>query len=99
MNTLGLALDSVWKVLAVGVALGAGLPAIFALGVRSLAAGAGGDAETDGAAPRPGGKIAAGVCFAVVALAILLGLTVIVASGLGKTVSVDHLIPTLVDKH
>lgn len=99
MNTFGLALDSVWKVLAVGLLLGAGLPAIFALGVRSLAAGVGGDAETDHASPQPAAKIMAGICFAVVVLAVVLGLTVIVASGMGKTVTFEHIVPTLVDKH
>lgn len=31
------ALDAVWRVLAVGLVLGSGLPALFSLGVRQLA--------------------------------------------------------------
>ena len=45
MHNLGFALDGAWKVLLAGLVLGAGLPVLFALGIRSLAYGAGGDAE------------------------------------------------------
>ena len=44
------------------------------------------------------GKLLAGVCFALVVLAVALGLTVIVAAGFGKQVSFEHVYPTLVDK-
>jgi hypothetical protein len=37
-------------------------------------------------------------CFLIAALAVALGITVIVASGFGKMVSFDHVFPTLVDK-
>ncbi|HEX8487094.1 MAG TPA: hypothetical protein VF642_01005 [Propionibacteriaceae bacterium] len=39
MDILVKALDSLWQVLAVGLLLGAGLPALFALGLRSLNTG------------------------------------------------------------
>jgi hypothetical protein len=39
------AFESVWKILLAGLILGAGLPAVFPLGIRSLAYGAGGDAD------------------------------------------------------
>ena len=102
MHTLGLALEGAWKVLAFGLLLGAGLPLVFALGIRSLAWGEGGSA-TGGhgsAAQRahPLGQPVAILCFTLVLLAISLGITVIVASGFGKIVSFDHLYPTLVDK-
>lgn len=91
--------DSAWKVLIASVLLGAGLPAIFALGIRSLAFGTGGSAEVDStAAPHPIGKIAAAICFAAVLGAIALGITIIVASGFGKVVTFDHIFPMIVDK-
>lgn len=98
LEQLSFALQGAWKVLAASLLLGAGLPAVFALGVRFLALGTGGDAEVDGAAPRPVGKLLAGVCFAAVLLAIALGITIIVAGGFGKSVSFENIIPTLVDK-
>ncbi|YAL82165.1 hypothetical protein ACMYYO_09465 [Dermacoccaceae bacterium W4C1] len=99
MDSLTLALQGAWKVLLAGLVLGAGLPAIFAFGIRSLAMGIGGDAETDHAAPKPIGKAIAALCFAVVVLAIIVGLTVIVASGFGKQLTFDGLLPGLTDKH
>jgi hypothetical protein len=38
------------------------------------------------------------VCFLAVAVLVALGITVIVAAGLGKTVSFEHIFPTLVPK-
>ncbi|WP_250002694.1 hypothetical protein [Actinoplanes sp. M2I2] len=94
MSNLGFALEGAWKVLLAGLILGAGLPVLFALGIRSLAAGAGGGT----AAPRPTGKVVAYALFAIVVLGVLLGLTVIVASGFGKTISFDQVYPAIVDK-
>jgi hypothetical protein len=37
-------------------------------------------------------------CFALVVLAALMGITFIVASGLGKTLNFEHIYPTIVDK-
>ncbi|MCO8271173.1 hypothetical protein M1L60_11270 [Actinoplanes sp. TRM 88003] len=98
MSNFGFALEGAWKVLAAGLILGAGLLALFALGIRSLAWGAGGDAEVNGAPPRPIGKVLAYALFAIVILGVLLGLTYIVASGFGKTISFDHFWPAIVDK-
>jgi hypothetical protein len=95
------------KVLVAGLVLGAGLPALFALGVRFTALGAGDDA---GVAATGGGGTAAAVrghagyrllglaCFVVVALAVALGITVVVASGFGKMLDFGGGLPTLVDK-
>ena len=47
MNNVMLALEGAWKVLAVSLVLGAGLPMIFALGISSLALGAGGDLNSN----------------------------------------------------
>jgi len=95
---LGFALDSGWQVLLVALVLGAGLPVVFALGIRALAWGTGGAAErAPGVRPHPAGRVAAVVCFAVVVLAVALGITVVVSSGLGKAVSFNQGYPTLED--
>lgn len=98
MNNLSFALQGAWKVLLAGIILGAGLPAVFGLGVRFMALGAGGDAEVDAAPPRPVGKALAAVCFAVVIAAVVLGIIFIVASGFGKVLSFEHVYPMIVDK-
>lgn len=88
MNTLGLLLEGAWHVLLAGLVLGAGLPAIFSLGIRALAWGAtSGDTVTSHHPPL-GAKLAAGLCFGVVVSAIGLGIGIIVASGLGYQVVV-----------
>jgi hypothetical protein len=99
MSNLGFALEGAWKVLLAGLLLGAGLPVLFALGVRSLAYGAGG-AEPGASAPggRPIGKLIGYALFAIVVLGVLLGIAYIVAGGFGKTVSFQHLPPAIVDK-
>lgn len=91
------------KVLIAGLLLGAGLPAVFALGVRFTALGAGGDAGVAGGTAvasrgNPGYRVLGLACFLVVALAVVLGITVVVASGFGKMLDFGGVIPTLVDK-
>lgn len=98
MHNLSLALDGAWKVLLVSLALGAGLPALFAVGIKAMAYGAGGDAETDRSAPHPVGRAVAIGCFTLVAAVAVLGILFIVASGMGKTLSFEHIYPTFVDK-
>lgn len=98
MNNLTLALEGAWRVLVASLLLGAGLPALFGLGVRFLAIGTGGDAEVSAEPPRPVGKLLAGICFAIVVAAALLGIVFIVASGFGRTVSFEHIYPTIVEK-
>ncbi|WP_250002699.1 hypothetical protein [Actinoplanes sp. M2I2] len=97
MSNLGFALEGAWKVLLAGLILGAGLPAVFALGIRSMAFGAGGDAEVDHAAPHPVGRVVAYALFVLVVLVALMGIIFIVASGFGKTLSFEHIYPTIVD--
>jgi hypothetical protein len=98
-QNLQFALEAAWKVLAVGLVLGAGLPMVFALGVRSLAYGTGGAAEVAvDSKPHPVGRVVATLCFGVVLGGIALGLTIIIAAGQGKVVSFDHVYPTIVDK-
>ena len=98
-DNLHFAVEAAWKVLLVGLILGAGLPAVFAVGVRSLAWGTGGAAEMAmDSKPHPAGRVLAGVCFLVVLGGIVLGLTIILAAGQGKIVSFDQGYPTIVDK-
>jgi hypothetical protein len=95
-----------WRVTLVSLVLGAGLPAIFALGIReTVLASVAGSNVADGrldAGERTGTawlhRTAGVVCFAVVVLAVVVGLAIIVASGLGKQVSFEHVYPTIVDK-
>lgn len=68
MEQLIAALDAIWKVTAVGLLLGAGLPALFSLGVRSQA---------------NGHTVQAGLAYAAVGLAVIIGIAGIVAHGLG----------------
>ncbi len=104
MHNLGFALEGAWKVLIAGLVLGAGLPVLFGLGIRSLAYGAGGDPElhetgVTGPKPRPIGTVVGWLCFAVVVLGIVLGITYVVATGFGDTLSFEHIYPTIVSKH
>jgi hypothetical protein len=103
MHNLGFALEGAWKVLLASVILGAGLPLLFALGIRSLAYGAGGEAEVHesgvtGPAAHPAGTVLGYALFAIVLLGVVLGITFIVASGFGKALNFSHIYPTLVDK-
>lgn len=95
IDNLRFALDSGWKVLLAGLVLGAGLPAIFALGVRSLAWGTGGQAEQSHGAPHPIGRVLAGICFLVVVYGAVAGILIIVVSGMGKSVSFTHVWPQI----
>ena len=76
--------SALWQVIAVGLLLGAGLPALFSLGMRSLEHGrvpapAGvATSSADGTVASTGGKIGAGICFTVSILAVLFGIVVII---------------------
>ena len=103
MHNLGFALEGAWKVLLASLILGAGLPVLFALGIRSLAYGAGGDAEThasgvSGPKAHPIGTVLGWVLFLIVLAGVVLGITFIVASGFGKALSFEHIYPTIINK-
>ena len=83
MNNLWLALQGAGSVLVVGLALGAGLPALFAVGIRALGWGSGRMADAPDHRPHPVGRAIGYACFAIVALAIVLGVGTIVAHGMG----------------
>lgn len=96
MHNLGFALQGGLHVLLVGLVLGAGLPMIFGLGVRSLAAASANGGLTD--KPNQLGKLLGILCFGLVIGGVALGITFIVASGFGKALSFEYIIPILVDK-
>lgn len=98
MSNLWLALEGAWNVLLAGMLLGAGLPAIFAMGIRAMSYGVGADADATDHVPHPAAKVVAYLCFAVVILAVLAGIGVIVAHGLGVQLQFNGLVPTFVAK-
>jgi hypothetical protein len=98
MNTLALAADGAWKVLAASLILGAGLPVIFALGVRGRASAAGTEGDGQQTERHPAGNLFFGLCLLVVLLGVAVGITIVVASGLGRAVSFQHIYPTIVSK-
>ena len=89
-----------WRVTVAGVVFGAGLPALYAVGVRWTVLGSGGDTGTyaPSSAPSRVRRVLGIVCFALVLIAVAMGLLIVVASGLGKEVSFEHGYPTLVPK-
>jgi hypothetical protein len=96
-------LQDAWKVLLYSLVLGAGLPVVYALGVRALAIGVAIDsADAPAGAPvvrrHPVGTALATVCFLVVLAGVAVGLTYVIASGQGKMLSFEHVYPTLVPK-
>jgi hypothetical protein len=79
------AFESLWQVLAAGIILGAGLPALFALGIKAL--GSGRTLAADGATyttPTTGaGRAGSTVLFAICVAAVLFGIFLVVATGFG----------------
>ncbi len=78
-------LNALWKIIIVGLLAGAGLPVVFAVGIRALALPSGRHPVT--ATPRyrvRGGStlglVVGAVCFAVVLAAIGMGIYLIVAA-------------------
>jgi hypothetical protein len=96
-------LEAIWKVLLWSLLLGAGLPAVFALGVRSLAWGAPAQAEAAGgtatlSAGKPVGKVVAAVLFLIVLYCVAAAIVFIIATGKGEDISFAHVIPTIKPK-
>ena len=100
-DNLHYAFDGIWHVLLASLVFGAALPAVFALGIRSLAWTQGSTAY-DGVAsshrPHALGRAVAGLCFVVVLGGVVLGITIIAATGMGKSVSFESGYPTIVEK-
>jgi hypothetical protein len=74
---------AIWQIVVVGLLAGAGLPALFAVGMRALGLpGKGHPAESDELFGGNPGEIAvATLCFAVILAAVGYGIYIIVASG------------------
>ena len=76
MSTSWINLDALWKIIVVGLLLGAGLPALFAVGLRALSPASSAPVEPEsgaGAASASAslpGKVIAVLCFAIVLAAI-----------------------------
>lgn len=107
MNAAGedvkFAWEAIWKVLVAAVVLGAGLPAIFAVGIRSLAWAEGGSSETTtaGGSPAKGnpiGWVVAGVLFLIVAYCLVIGIYYVIATGHGKELHFGSIWPDQVKK-
>lgn len=95
----GLFATAVAEVLIISLIVGAGLPALFAVGMRAYAYGEGGAATVGGGSRHLLGKIVGVACFAMVVVVIALGLAVIVSSGFGYHVALDGMWPTFTKKH
>ncbi|MCZ4568783.1 hypothetical protein [Rhodococcus erythropolis] len=91
MDILKNTVDSLWQVVLVGLLLGAGLPAIFAIGLKSLDAGqrGSGGGSTAVAARSPFAVAGAVVCFAVVLIAIVTGILFIMQGFLSHTFGIE----------
>jgi len=81
MTQLLAALDAIWRVLLIGLVLGAGLPALFSVGVRQLAV-AGTLTPTH---PAKAGlhRVSGWAIFVLVGAVVMLGIAGIVAHGFG----------------
>jgi hypothetical protein len=77
MSTIVSAISPIWKVLLVGIVLGAGLPALFSIGIRTSAGTVGADGSV--VAPKPAGRAIAMACFVVVGLVVIAGIVVLAA--------------------
>jgi hypothetical protein len=101
METFTHTLDALWQVLVVGIAFGAGVPLMFACGIRFLAAShdEGAQAGTSQGNGTPHntvsttkrnvrGKIAAGLCFAVVLITVITGILFIMQDFLANDLGI-----------
>lgn len=84
MTLIGNTANALWQVLAVGLLLGAGLPTIFALGLRTLFGGQLGvdeNGEAVNAKPTLIRSVVGYACFAIIVAVVLAGIVWIVANG------------------
>jgi len=75
---------AVWEIVVFGLLAGAGLPALFAIGMRALsipARGQAADGQDQLVGGNPAGIAVAAVCFLIVLAAIGYGIYIIVKSG------------------
>ena len=88
-------LQDAWVVLIAAMVLGAGLPILFAFGVKSIAWANG---DLPGTPANRIGRVLAAALFSIIVFAVLVGLGYIVAHGLGYTMTFNGLIPTFTHK-
>lgn len=86
MTLIRLLFEGTFQVLAAGLILGAGVPAVYSLGVRAWTWGARDVDTIVQHRPHLIAKIAAAVCFGIVLAAIAFGIFIIVAGGFGLEV-------------
>lgn len=109
MDTVRISLQGAWELLYTGLILGAGLPILFALGVRLASGGSPTTVEgaAEGMAAGSDGfsrylawiaRIFAALCFLLVLFGVITGIMIIVAAGMGKEVSFENIYPTFVAK-
>jgi len=97
-------LEAAWQVAVYGLIFGAGLPALFAVGVRSTVLanhahdGSASSIAVTSSVPPVVNRVVGVVCFVVVVAAVAIGIAVIIGAGLGKEVSFEHILPTFVPK-
>ena len=75
MSTIITAISPIWKVLLVGLVLGAGLPALFSIGIRTSSGTVSADGSTT--APTQAGRTVAIACFVVVAVVVVVAILVL----------------------
>lgn len=88
MDLLTKTAESLWQVILVGLLLGAGLPALFACGLRLLDVGSSTTVDESGTATtsrNPFAVAGAAACFAVVVLAIVTGILFLMSDFLDHT--------------
>ena len=101
MNTLTHTLTGGWNVLYTSLIFGAGMPIIYALAMRARMTGATVTVDADGKQhvhPTLLGNAVAALLIVIIVGIVALGITLIAASGFGKAVSFETIIPTIVDK-
>jgi hypothetical protein len=92
-------LEAAGQVALAALLLGAGLPALFAVGVRSFTlAGAAGETDTPSRLSVPLLRAIGTVCYVLVVAAVVVGLSVIIATGFGQELSFEGIVPTFVPK-
>ncbi len=97
-NYISLTLTGVWKVLAAGLVLGAGLPFVYGLGLRALGIGTTTTADGTTTKANTTGKLIFTICLAIVLIGVALGLMFIIATGLGKQLVFHGILPAIEPK-
>lgn len=98
MQQIAAAADAAWRVLLTCLVLGAGLPTLYTVGLKQLSLADGTDHPATSSGVRTAHRVLAIALFAVVIVAVLLGLSFIVAHGLGYSIKFDGVMPIITKK-